>query len=174
MELALPITLSICLPCLSTPQLVENWKLDQIDHPSRRFQYLCSISIFPDNLRDILILKQSLCNNLLRGLPPAWPRLDLRFGMRARIGYECSNKIYFSSPSPQTGHSARWNLFCWITALFDSVLSSHITTLRQFWQTLYCIWPIFACSWYTQVDNNEQPISLETFSEDAHLKKKTL
>ena len=87
MELALPITLSICLPCLSTPQLVENWKLDQIDHPSRRFQYICSISIFLNNLRDILILKQSLCNNLLRGLPPAWPRLDLRFGMRARIGY---------------------------------------------------------------------------------------
>ena len=50
MELALPITLSICLPCLSTPQLVENWKLDQIDHPSRRFQYLCSISIFPEQL----------------------------------------------------------------------------------------------------------------------------
>ena len=50
MELALPITLSICLPCLSTPQLVENWKLDQIDHPSRRFQYICSISIFPEQL----------------------------------------------------------------------------------------------------------------------------
>ena len=72
MELALPITLSICLPCLSTPP--NCWKIEsQIKSTTHHgdFNISAQFPFFLNNLRDILILKQSLCNNLLRGLPPA-------------------------------------------------------------------------------------------------------